>query len=160
MLIALLLTFISCIQKQELTQQEKDQIKQELTSLINSFVKVYERGDVEAALEYYWNSPDFISVGADASVKDYQSFKKENEEQLKSLISTKIITVKQEYRIINRETVITLWYGRFEVNMKDGGILVFDPDVVTWVLQKINNEWKITYQADSGLPPVVQAAKK
>jgi len=157
--ISLLIAFSSCSQKQELTLEEKDQIKTELSTVFDNFVKIYKSLDPNAVLNYYWDSPDFVIVGADGSVKDYQGLKKDNEELFKSLSSVKIITAKQEYMIVSKEAVVIFWLGRFEAQMKDESLLVFDPDAVTFVFQKINNEWKITYQADSALPPVIQQSK-
>ena len=49
--------------------------------------------------------------------------------------------------------------GKGDGNMKDGSTIVFN-EGITFGFKKINNEWKVAWQTDSCLPPVVTPAKK
>jgi uncharacterized ubiquitin-like protein YukD len=158
--IVVLLAFLaSCTPKQELTQQEKDQIKTELSTFVSNMIKDYESANVEGIMKYYWDSTDFIAINFDGTLSDYQSFKKGIEEQYKTMTSMKIITAREEFRFINKDNVLYVWKGTGEASIKDGGIMAFN-ESITFGFKKINNEWKVVWQTDSCLPPVVTPAKK
>lgn len=157
--VLLLAFFASCTQKQELTQQDKDNIKTELSTFVSNMIKDYENANAEGIMKYYWDSPDFIAINFDGALSDYQGFKKGIEEQYKTMASMKIITAKEEFRFIDKDNVLYIWKGTGEAPMKDGGTIAFD-ESITFGFKKINNEWKVAWQTDSCLPPVVTPAKK
>jgi ketosteroid isomerase-like protein len=152
--------FASCTPKEELTQQDKDQIKKEVSAVFANMVTSYEQLNMEAMLKYYWDSPDFIYVNADGTTIEQKDLKKTFEEVYKTFGALKIITAREEYRILKKDIVLCLWLGKSEANMKDGSLITYNTDAVSFLFQKINEEWKVIYQSESSLPPVVQAANK
>ncbi len=122
-------------------------------------IKDYEKANVESIMKYYWDSPDFIVINFDGTLSNYQSFKKNIEEQYKNMVSMKIVTAKEEFRFINKDNVLYVWNGTGDGKMKDGGAITFN-EGMTMGFQKITNEWKVAWQTDSCLPPSVTPAKK
>ncbi|MCX6174620.1 MAG: hypothetical protein NTZ27_07725 [Ignavibacteriales bacterium] len=142
--------------KQELTQQDKDQIKKELLPVVSNLITSYELGNVESILKFYRNSADFISVNADGAVNDFPKFKIDVEEQFKAMSTMKLTVEKEEFRILKKDLVLYVWLGKIEGKMRDGSLLVINKNVASFLFQKFNEEWKVIYKGASALPEIIQ----
>jgi hypothetical protein len=177
----LLLSILGCTQKQsdQLTEQQKDQIRKEIKAVGDSIMSRIERLDARW-IDYYLDSPDWGMVNADGSRWDYQTFKNVQPDFFNSIISWKWTTTRQDFIFITKDIVICAWDGKDETIMKSGDKIAadsvlnnlyatdetmlmlgdkitFDPHAYTMVFKKIEGQWKIIYQHDSGIP-VMQAA--
>ncbi len=144
----------------EMSQQQKDQITNELKAAGDSLIASFERLDVEAALQFYAESPDWKMVNADGSAYDYQTNKKFLSDWANSVTSYKWTTTRQDFIIVTKDFVICAWVGKDETLTKSGDKVTYDPHAYTLVYKKIAGQWKVIYQQDSGIAVTQKAAKK
>jgi ketosteroid isomerase-like protein len=163
LLITLVLFFFFGCAKQEpaqMTPQEQETAKKEIREVVNLIVQAANKMDVEALLQPYSNSPDFILFNTDGSMVDYQGGKNGTAEWFKSLAALKFTTVKDEFRFLPNNIVICAWLAKCEMTLKTGEHSKIDTYGITLVFRKIDNQWKVIYSHESALPPVEEKPKK
>jgi len=159
---ALFLFCFGCTSQQsnELSQQQKEQIKNEVKAVADSLWAAFERMDVEAGSQFYADSPDWKMFNADGSEYDYQTTKKAFSEWANSATSWKWTTTRQDFIVVTKDIVICAYVGKDETLMKSGDKITYDPHAYTVVFKKIAGQWKVIYQQDSGIAVTQKAAKK
>ena len=160
---ALLVLFVGCAPQQQsdqLTQQQKDQIKKDVKAVVDSMVAKDEKLDADGVMARYWDSPDFVSFGPDGSRSDYQAAKKGLADMFSASASLKIFTIREDFIVLSKDIVICAFLAKSEVVLKSGDKMVFDPDAVTLVFQKIAAQWKVIYQHESATIMTQKAGKK
>jgi ketosteroid isomerase-like protein len=157
----LLVFFVACTSQQsdQLTQQQKDQIKSEVKVITDSAMARFQRLDTDGAMQYYWDSPDFIALNPDGSRSDFQTMKKEHIDLFSSSVSLKILFTREDFTVLSKDIAIAELALKAEVALKSGDKMVFDPDAVTLVFERIAGQWKIIRSHESG-PVVTQKAGK
>ncbi len=135
----------------ELTQQQKDQVKIEVKEVCDSITARLARVD-EGWLDYYSDSPDLQTVNADGSRWDYQTLKEFVPEWARSVTSFRWTTTRQDFIFITRDVVLCAWDGNDETVLKSGDKITFKPHAYTMVFRKIAGRWKMVYSHDSGVP--------
>lgn len=167
---------------EQLTEQQKNQIKSEVKAVGDSIMAKVERLDA-SWVDYYLDSPDWGMVNADGSRWDYQTFKNIQPDFFNSIISWKWTTTHQEFIFITPEIVICAWDGKDVTILKSGDKIAtdsllkslyvkdesimslgdritYDPHAYTMVFKKLAGQWKVIYQHDSGIPITEKAQKK
>jgi hypothetical protein len=139
--------------REHLSSSEKEKIKEELQEAINTLIGGCEALDMELAFRIFSNSPDFLMMGTDGSLCDYQTYLHNNIDYLMTCSSFKLTTLKEEIRILNRDMAIFSWAYRAEATLKTGEQDVFEHAGATFVFGKVNDEWKVVYYHESSLPP-------
>jgi ketosteroid isomerase-like protein len=137
-----------------MTPQEQEVAKKEIREVADHVLRSLNTMDLEALLQPYWNSPEFVLVNTEGSMGDYQTTKNGTLEMFKLLASLKYATVKDEFRFLPGNTVIYTWIGRSEFAFKSGQQARIDAYATTLVFRKIDNDWKIIYAHESASPPV------
>jgi ketosteroid isomerase-like protein len=157
---ALLLFIIRCTPQQsdQLNQQQKDQIKSEVKAVMDSMIARDERLDADGVMQYY--SPDLIAFSPDGSRSDYQAMKKGLAEMFSSSASFKILATREDIIVMTKDLVIDSWIGKTEAVLKSGDRMVFDPDGVTQVFQRIAGQWKVIYSHESAMITTQKAGKE
>lgn len=148
---SLLVLFLGCTSQPDcqLTEQQKEEIKAEAKTALDSLIMKFEEVNVKGALGFYWNSPDFIAIDGTGELGDYASNEKVATEFGDMSSSIKLTTYHEKYRVFTKDIVLCTWIGKEEVELKSGGNLVFDPMAETLILQKIDGKWKVAYDHQS-----------
>lgn len=141
---------------EQLTQQQKDQIKSEVKAVCDSIIAKIERLDV-GFLDYYLDSPDLGMVYADGSRWDFQTTKKAETDFFKSATAWKWTTTRLDFIVLAKDIVIGAWDGKDETILKSGDKITCDPHAYTLVFKKIAGQWKVIYSHDSGIPVTKKA---
>ena len=142
---ALLLCIFGCTSKQrsELTLQQKEQIKKDITILGDSIMARWQRMDVEGAMQYY--SSDFVGFGSEGEQFNFEVYKKSNLESFKSTTSYKWTFYHRTFLAIAKDTVVCAWDGKNELFMKSGDKMTVDPSHYTFAFKKAEGQWKLFY---------------
>jgi len=158
---ALLLFSFGCTPQQsdQLTQQQKDQIKAEVKAVGDSIIARIDKLDL-GWLDYFADSPDWGMVNADGSRWDYQTTMKSVPDFFKTMTAYKWTTTRQDFIILTKDIVICGWDGKDETIMNTGDKLTYDPHAMTIVFKKIAGQWKAIYSHDSGIAVTQKAGKK
>lgn len=142
-------------QPKTLTDIEKDSIIKEVKKDFYAMVEACNSADIDNALRLYWNATDFLGVASDGSIVDYPQFKKANEEYFGSIVSQKFVTLKENFKFLDDNHILSSWQGTNEAILKSGEKMAFSSFGVTSIFQKIDGSWKIVYFHESGLPPTI-----
>ena len=159
-MIATLLFFIfGCTSKQrdQLTQQQKEQIKKEVRVFTDSWFKAWESLDLNKALSYY--SQDMVKVG-DSTLQDFQAYKKTGIDFLSIVDSVKFTEDRWECIVLSKNLVLSYWSGKAEWLFKSKMRLVNDPNIYTNIFKKENGQWKVIYEQFFGIPATQKADQK
>jgi ketosteroid isomerase-like protein len=146
-LISLILLFCTIgiqAQSDQLTQQQKDQIKNETKAVLDSVISKWQRLDGQGALQYY--ASDIVQVSSDGSRCDSIDYKKKWIEGCNSATSISAIPTRVDFKVVSYDVVISTWVGKCKFLFKSGEIWDVDALVYTDVYKKIGNQWKIVYE--------------
>jgi hypothetical protein len=139
--------------KQPLSMAEKEQLKKEINAAIDTLILGCENLDMELAFSMFADSPDFLMMGTDGSLCDYQTYLKNNIDYLMACTSFKLTTYRDEIRIINPGIVIYSWAYGAAATLKTGEQDIVDNAGASFVFKKINGAWKVVYYHESSSPP-------
>ena len=138
---------------QSLTIAEKEQIQKEIKAAINKLILGCENLDMDLAFSMFANSPDFLMMGTDGTLCDYQTYLKNNIDYLMTCTSFKLTTYREEIRIIDPEIAIYSWAYGAEAILKTGEQDIVENAGASFVFEKKNRVWKVVYYHESSTPP-------
>jgi hypothetical protein len=138
-----------------LTDTEKEAIKNEVKKDFNDMVAACNKVDIQTALKYYLDSPDFIGLGVDGILIDFATFKKTNEEFFNAAESVQFPSIKEVFKVLAEDKVLVIWQYKAEVIFKTKEKITFDKVGVTFLFEKIEGAWKIVFYQESAVPPVM-----
>jgi ketosteroid isomerase-like protein len=138
----------------QMTAQEQETIKNEIRQVVNQILAATNKMDVDALLQPYWDSPEFLLVSAQGAMADYQTAKNGSAELFKVLDSLQYTTVRDEFRILSGTTVLYTWLGKCECAFKAGGKATIESYAITFLLRKMDSNWKIVYAHESASLPI------
>jgi ketosteroid isomerase-like protein len=144
----------------QMTSQEQDVAKKEISEVLNQQLQTASKLDAEALLQSYSNSPDFILLTTTGSMADYQGTKNGTAEMYKSLTALEFTTLKNEFRFLPGNIVICAWLGKCDITFKTEERATIDSYAITFVFKKLDNHWKIIYSHESASPPVEETPTK
>lgn len=127
----------------QLNQKQEDQIKKEITALIDTVMTRFEKLDIEGVMPYY--SPDFVAFAPDGRKYSIQQVKESYSKLFNATASYKWTTYNLDFIVITKDIAVIAVDGRNETIWKSGGALIYDPSHYTFALEKIKNEWKVSY---------------
>ena len=142
-----------------LSNSEKEKIKNELQEAINTLIAGCETLDMELAFSVFSNSPDFLMMGTDGSLCDYQTYLDNNINYLMTCANFKLTTIKEEIRVLDRDMAIFAWAYRAEAILKTGEQDIVEHAGASFVFRKVSDEWKVVYYHESSLP-VIRVSKE
>ncbi|WP_445737795.1 nuclear transport factor 2 family protein [Mariniflexile sp.] len=156
---ALVIICISCKEQaktehSELTPQEKEQAKKEISSRIDGIVQGAKNLNIDEAMKAYSNSDDFMLINPDGSSYNYQEMKTVNSEAFEQLRSLEFSTVKKEYRFLAKDLVLCTWFGKNKMEFKTGDKLKTESYVGSMLFKKENEVWSIIYAHESNSTPI------
>jgi hypothetical protein len=140
-------------QPDQMTPQEQDVAKKEISEVLDHQLQSASKLDADALLQSYWNSPDFILLTTSGSMVDYQATKNGTAEMYKTLNALKFTTIKNEFRFLPGNVVICAWLGKCEFTFKTEERATIGSYAITFVFQKLDNQWKIVYSHESASAP-------
>ncbi len=143
-----------------LTASEKQQIEKEISDLSKSFFKQVEKLDIDSCMNYFENTPDFLSVNADGTAGDYNSLKKINADGFNHMKSFTNTLNKETIRILSKSQVLYTCFVTQEFTLKTGEKMKVENIAATMLFEKLGNSWKATFYQESGGQPVNVEPKK
>ena len=138
---------------QSMSNDEKIQIQKEIKEIINTLISGCENLDMEMAFAMFLNAPEFLMMGTDGTLCDYQTYLKNNIDYLTACSSFNLTTFREETSILDRETVVHAWAYGVEAVLKTGEKDIVKNAGASFVFKKQNEEWKVVYYHESTVPP-------
>jgi ketosteroid isomerase-like protein len=161
--VILFLFILGCASKEEteLTQQQKDQIKKELTAAVDSIMLARISGfDSEGARKYYWDSPDFVAINPDGSRLDFQRLRTTSMDRASETVGLRARSVSEDATFMASDLVVFTYIGKAEFTLKSGDKLTYDPDSHTMIFRKIAGRWKLIHDHESATIVTQKAGMK
>jgi ketosteroid isomerase-like protein len=161
-LVFILLKFVGCTSQQgdQLTQQQRDQIKMEIKAVNDSMTARMQRLDERSLLQYYWDSPQFLMCTMGGSTMDIQGLKKAMEWCDDSISVHQFTALREEFPVVTKDQVVYVCIGSDHTALKSGEKMTIEKDAITEVFRKIDGNWKIVYTHESGAFKTEKAGKK
>ena len=139
---------------QRLSTAEKSQIQQEIKAVIDTLITGCENLDMKMAFGMFTDDPEFLMMGTDGTLCDYQTYLKNNVDYLMTCASFKLTTFQEEIRILDQETVLYAWAYGVEAALKTGEQDIIKNAGASFVFKKQNGLWQVVYYHESSVPPV------
>ena len=139
--------------EESISSAEKTKIQEEIKEIIHTLISGCESLDMEMAFSMFMDSPEFLMMGTDGALSDYQTYLKNNIEYLKTCSSFKLRTDREEIRILDQETAVYAWAYGVEAALNTGEKDIVKNAGASFVFKKQNGEWKVVYYHESSLPP-------
>ena len=145
---ALLFISVECASQQtdQLSQQEREQIKSEARVVVEDIFAKWVALDVEGVLQHY--STDMVTLRG-RSIIGYPEYVKVWM-RTKDATSVKCTAFRCEYLVLSADFVVSACTGKVGVSMKSGEKIANDPQTYTDVLKKIGGQWKVIYEHTAG----------
>ncbi len=144
----------------QLTEGEKNQIKSEVKTIVDSVWAKLCRLDSKGTLQYMWDSPEVCGYGSDGSRTDYQTLKGMISVMMDSASAFGMTTMHEDYPLVTENAVVYVWSGTSYVTNKKGATMTFNPDAETFLFRKIDGRWKIAFVHESGTMVAQKSGKK
>ncbi len=140
--------------EERLSNSEQKAIERELKEAINTLVSGCETLNMEQAFSVFWNSPDFVMMGTDGSMHDYQAYVGSNVAYLMTCSAFRLTTFREEVRILDRNTAVVAWGYRADATLKTGEQEAVANAGATFVFRRMDGVWKVVTCHESSVPPV------
>lgn len=149
------LIFFSCSHQplQNMNQGKRDQIVNEVKTMLENLTHFSETAQTDSFLSYYENYPDFIHIAGDGKMRDYAGFKKICTDYYDKLEEQKISVVDKKIHVLDTNLIISGWTVNILAHFKNGDIMRMDNYSITYLIKKIGEQWKIIHTHESSLPP-------
>lgn len=138
---------------------DKDPIVNEVRSLFAHLTHYSETAEVDSFLQCYADIPDFLAVSGDGMIRNYGDFKKICKDYYGSIKEQKLATIHEIFNVLDENAVVLCWSGNIDAFFKNGDIMKMPDYTVTFLLKKINGEWKVIHSHESTLPPQIIKSK-
>jgi len=136
-----------------MSNDERMKIQKEIKEIINTLISGCENLDMEMAFGMFLDAPEFLMMGTDGTLCDYQTYLKNNIDYLTACSSFKLTTYIEETRIYDRETAIYAWAYGVEAILKTGEKDIVPNAGASFIFKKQQGEWKVVYYHESTVPP-------
>ena len=135
-----------------MTKTENEKIKNELHSALDTLITGCETFDMQQAFEIFSDSSDFLMMGTDGTLCDFQTYRKNNIDYLTACESFKLETFRKEVRVLSKEMAVLSWAYGVRAKLKTGEVDLIDNAGASFVFQKIQDEWKVVYYHEASVP--------
>jgi hypothetical protein len=138
---------------ESLSRAEKDTITREIKAEISRLIAGCESLDMDLAFDMFLDAPDFLMMGTDGTLCDFNTYLKNNIDYLNTCAGFELTTFKEEIRILGLETAIFSWAYGVEATLKKGKMDIIENAGASFIFRKMDGKWKVVYYHESSVPP-------
>jgi predicted transposase YbfD/YdcC len=143
----------------KITEDKITQIKKEIKTIANKITEHSEKAQLDSFLSYYENSKGFTHISMDGKIRNYNEFRKICTEYYSQLKSQEVKTIQEQFQVINQTLVIASWNGDIVAQFKNNDVMNMKNYSITYIYEKIDDNWKIIHSHESSLPPEIIKSK-
>jgi ketosteroid isomerase-like protein len=141
-----------------LTDVEKATLIKEVTETGQSAIEAYNKIDFQTVKSCFLDSPDFIAVSADGSILNYEQKINDTKSFFESISSLHFTVLNKEVKVLEKDLAIYTVQIKVDATIKTGEKLTYEKLTVTEIYKKVDNQWKVTFFQESGLPPAMSGS--
>ena len=151
--IALLFSCTNNSTNEALSNEEKLKITSEVDSLLKIVTSAYSARDMNSAFRFYDQSENFRYVGLNASMFDLNTLKSITSETYEKQFSEyKMDIVKREIVVYDNDLANSIITYNLDFTLTTNEKFRYENVIASILWRKINNEWRVIFQSESGLP--------
>ena len=139
------------------TEQQEDQITNEVKIICDSIVARWQRLDVDGCFEYY---SDYLVVVNGSLRLNYQEYKKGLAQYAPALDSTKWQTIREDVLVLTTDLALCTGVWRTEDFLKSRDKEIYNPVAYSLLFKKMSGQWKVIYSHASGNRVFQKASNK
>ncbi|WP_373515667.1 nuclear transport factor 2 family protein [Persicitalea sp.] len=137
----------------EMTAEQKQTIEKEISALTTAFFQDVEKLDIEACMNYFENTPEFLAVNPDGTAGDYDSLKKLNADAFDQFATMAVTPKREVIRVLSDTQVLYTVFATMNFTLKTGEKMKLE-EAGTMLFTKIDGAWKATFYHESAASPV------
>ena len=99
---------------------EKEVIAGEVRQVIRRLIRGCETLDIDTAFDMFLDSPDFLMMGTDGSLCNYQTYVNNNIDYLVTCSDFELTTRNEDIRILTRDVAVFSWAYKAKATLKTG----------------------------------------
>ena len=137
----------------DLTQTQQSAIRQEVDQFMKTWIAACERLDLESMMKGEADTSDFLYADVDGNQYDKAGLRKLCVDMVASCSAEKVITQKERTYVLAPDAALYAWHGAVDLIQKDSTVMRIEPYNASFLLKRIDGNWKIVLQHESALPP-------
>jgi len=153
LLITALLFSCTQIKDNELSEEQKSKIKQEIQPVIAQLYEAAAKVDTTKLYDIFSFSEDFTYVEITGAFYNQVVYKKMVGEFWGQITSEMIAKGTEKYTYLNANNVLWSYSGSIMVTFKNGQQANYDPFGMSLLFKKSNDQWKIVFVQESAQEP-------
>jgi len=140
---------------EKMTEMKSAAIINDVKRFFDTMTVYSENAHLQAFLNCYDDSPDFLAFSSDGIMRNYDELKKICSVYYTDLKHQSIRTIHEKFRVLDTNLVIVGWNGNIIAAFKNGDTMKMNNYSITYLFKKINNNWKVIHSHESSLPPEI-----
>ncbi len=160
--VAILLALDGCMQQssEQLTPQQIEQIKSDITTIHDSILTCFRQVNLKGMQKYYLDSPEFYFCGVTGEVYDYKAILADLQSEDSMFVSNTYTSTRREFPVVTKDLVVFLAVGDGRMVFRSGEELILEHDATTYVFKKVQSIWKIACAHESATLKTMKPVKK
>jgi ketosteroid isomerase-like protein len=138
----------SAPQEKKLTPEDKDKIKDEISSMVDSIKTSANELRTDYFKKIYSNDDQFIGVDL-TGAHNYDEYMKETDDMYANMKSIEFMEDKVSMVVFDNKTVIALFEGKAKGESKDGVKMNLNNFHASMLFRKVDGQWKVAYTHES-----------
>ena len=141
-----------------LTDLEKATLITEVTEAGQSAIEAYNKIDFQTVESCFLDSPEFIAVSGDGSILNFEQKINDTKGFFESITSLHFTVLNKEVKVLQKDLAVYTVQIKIDATFKTGEKLTYEKLTVSEIYKKVDNQWKVIFFQESGLPPVVSGS--
>ena len=138
-----------------MTETELSEIIGEIKATFEKMISHSQQAKLDTFLDYYDDSPHFLSISADGKISTYPQFREACRVYYQGLVKQTVSTLQEKFQVLDETLVIMGWTGNIRAELRNGDNMIMNNYSITSVFKKINGKWKVIHDHESALPPEI-----
>ena len=154
LMVSLLMLACNPPQDKPLTDENKAQIKTEITAIVDSIAISANELRTDYFEKVYWNNDQFIGVDL-TGAKGYDAYMKETEDMYANMKSIDFMEDKVSIVVFDDKTAVALFEGKAKGESKDGVTMNLNNFNASMVFRNVDGNWKVAYTHESAVQEIM-----
>ena len=134
------------------TDQKTVLIAQEARAVTKALGDACQRLDIDGAVKDWLDDSSTLAVSSEGYFVEPKALREGLRAFYSNLSNMRFTTIRDEVRVLSPDLVLQAWCYKVEGTGKNGSRFAVDTETATFLLRKINGEWKIIFFQESAAP--------
>jgi ketosteroid isomerase-like protein len=156
LVVLILICFSACTTPQDtaLTEEDKTEIKQQITTMVDSVASSANELRTDYFKKVYWNDDRFVGIDL-TGPKSYDAYMKETDAMYAGMKNIEFNEENLRIIVFDKNSAIALFEGYAKGESKEGVKMNLNNFTASMFFRKVDGEWKIAYTHESAEQEIV-----